>query len=88
MITAGVREGSGRNSGVGELFAFPAAEASPDWDTSRIQDLKNSTSMASDQQAPFSGTLFPARKEVSRHTSAEMTKIKSPVLCPTSYPQR
>lgn len=28
---ASVREGWGRNSGAGELFAFPAAEASPDW---------------------------------------------------------
>lgn len=40
-LLARVREGWGRNSGVRELFAFPAAEASPDWDTSRIRDLKN-----------------------------------------------
>lgn len=44
--------------------------------------------MALDQQPRFRGTSFPAREEVWRHTSEEMTKNRSRVVCPTSYPWR
>lgn len=68
---------------VGALFAFPAAEASPDRDTSRIWDLKNQTFAASDQQAGFQ------RDVTSRFGGAHLNtwwKSRSWVLCPTSEP--